>query len=89
MSIDGSRLPDLSRRAGLVIPDLRILTPNDLVLVGNGLDMGGCVAHLRVIATMLGKAYYVPVTESQLDTLGSQINDVLMQVNPQDYPKGA
>lgn len=80
-------VPIIRRPARVTIADHRIIVPNNIELLPGGLGIDDSVAHLRASAPLLAKAWWLPLNEAQLDALGSSINQVLMQVNPHDYPR--
>lgn len=55
------------------ISDQRIIAPNAVEIIDNGLSMGPSIASLRVMDPLKGRAYYVPLTIQQVDELSRHL----------------
>ena len=81
-------VPIIGQTGRVMVTDMRVILPNDVQILDGGLLGGPSIAHLRVVNLARGQAWLVPLIEAQLDTLGSQVSDVLTTHNPTDYPRG-
>lgn len=80
--LDG--VPIIGQQPRVVITDHRIIAPNSVELIDNGLSMGDSVAHLRIMDPLKGRCIMVPLVIGQLEQLASALTELVIDLSKRD-----
>lgn len=68
-ALNGPGAVDLTAPRGLVLRDARLISASAVDVMDGGLHDPKCRKHLRVIDIITGTAWFVPLSDQQLDQL--------------------
>lgn len=73
MSIGPDGIPIIGQQPRVIIADHRIVTPNSVEAIDNGLSMGDSIAHLRIMVPLKAECIMVPLVRGQVRALADQL----------------